>query len=175
MKRNKAGNRENSNSNRYVLGSNAVAYDYAPQNPRTERMYEEAPVIKSNKRNSINPLYTMVLVSLVFLMLSICVMMLKAQFTVANTSEQVIELKHELTAIKRSNAHLESIVHEELDLVEVKRTAMEDYGMVYPTEGDVIRITPVASSYTVQFAAIEAPARERASFGNVLAFITRGW
>lgn len=160
---------------RYVTGSNAVAYDYAPQSK--EQAVETKRSTQSSKatRNSINPFYTLLLVSLVFLMLIICVMMLKAQFTVANTSEQVIKLKHELTNVRRGNAHLESIVHEQLDLVEIKRIAMEEYGMVFPSETDVIRITPEASSYTVQFTDVTAPAKERASIGNVLAFITRGW
>ena len=156
----------------YITGSNAVAYDYTS----TDSMIDEGAQSQTIKRKiSINPLYTLVLVSLVFLMLLICVMMLKAQFTVAATSEQVIEYKRELTAVKRENAHLESIVHEQLDLVEIKRIAMEEYGMVFPTGSDVIEINPPATSYTVQYAAIEAPVKEKTSVGNVLAFITRGW
>ena len=101
--------------------------------------------------------------------------MLKAQFTVAATSEEVIKHKNELTEVRRENAHLESIIHENLDLVEVKRIAMEDYGMVFPTSDEVIVINPRPSSYTIQYATIEAPVVEKTSIGNVLAFITRGW
>lgn len=156
----------------YIAGSNAIAYDYSSEEGSVEEN-KQAPLIK--KKISINPFYTLVLMSLVFLMLLICVMMLKAQFTVAATSEQVIQQKHALTAIRRENAHLESIIHEELDLVEIKRIAMEEYGMVFPTGSDVIEINPPASSYTVQYATIEAPVIEKTSIGNVLAFITRGW
>lgn len=156
----------------YIEGSNAVAYDYSSINEISNEVVQLEP---KKIKESINPLYTLALVSLVFLMLLICVMMLKAQFTVAATSEQVILYKRELTAVRRENAHLESIVHEELDLVEIKRIAMEAYGMVFPTGSDVIEINPPASSYTVQYAAIEAPVVEKTSIGNVLAFITRGW
>lgn len=159
----------------YMDGSTAVAYDRQPE----QVPFYEQPLVQeprpSKKRASVNPVYTLVLVSLVFLMLLICVMILKAQFTVAATSDRVIELKQELTAIRRENAHLESIIHEELDLVAIKEVAMMDYGMVYPTDSDVIRIHPVASGYTVQYASVEAPIVEKASVGNVLAFITRGW
>lgn len=156
----------------YNVGSNAVAYDYSSSDEIPTESVQTQP---ARHKISINPLYTLVLVSLVFLMLLICVMMLKAQFTVAATSEQVIEYKRELTAVRRENANLESIVHEQLDLVEIKRVAMEAYGMVFPTGNDVIEIHPPASSYTVQYVAIEAPVVEKTSIGNVLAFITRGW
>lgn len=157
----------------YVVGNNAVAYDYAPERYYESREQEQP--IENKKKTSINPFYTMVMMSLVFLMLMICVMMLKAQFTVANTSEQVIKYKKELTAIRRENAHLESIIHEELDLVEIRRLAMEEYGMVFPSDSDVIRIEPEATSYTVQHRTVEAVKQERASISSILAFITRGW
>jgi len=159
----------------YMNGSTAVDYDRQPEQvPFYEQPLNQEPR-QVKKRTSINPVYTLVLISLVFLMLLICVMILKAQFTVAATSDKVIELKQELTSIRRENAHLESIIHEELDLVAIKEVAMNDYGMVYPTDSDVIRIQPVASGYTVQYALVEAPVVEKASIGNVLAFITRGW
>ncbi len=164
--------RRNKTNQPYIEGSNAIAYDYSSINEIPRDTIQLEP---KKRKASINPLYTLVLVSLVFLMLLICVMMLKAQFTVAATSEQVIGYKRELTAVRRENAHLESIVHEQLDLVEIKHIAMEAYGMVFPTGSDVIEINPPASSYTVQYAAIEAPVVEKTSIGNVLAFITRGW
>ena len=172
------------NRESYTAGTSALAYSYVP-----EPQAAPAPPVKREKgtttgaqtaarqatRYSINPVYTMVLVSLVFLMLLICVMMLKAQFTVADTSEQIIRLKQELTVVRRENAHLESMINEELDLVEIKRIAMEEYGMVYPTDGDVVAINAVDSSYTVQYAPIKPKVKETATVGNVLAFITRGW
>lgn len=156
----------------YVIGNNAVAYDYVPENvPGHGHLERRLP----DEKVSINPACTLGMMLLLFLMLLICVMMLKAQFTVASTSEQVIELKKELTAIRRENAHLESIIHEELDLIEIKRIAMEEYGMVFPSSTEVIMIKPDATSYTVQHRTIRPQMPERASIGNILAFITRGW
>lgn len=156
----------------YVVGNTAIAYDYGYEMP-----IEEMPVQgrKTKTKNNINPMYTLMLISVIILMLLTCVLILKAQFQVATTAEQVMVLKNELTAARRENAHLESRINEELDLIEIKRIAMEEYGMVYPTDSEVMLVQREATSYTVQYAQIEVPVAERTSLGNVLAFITRGW
>jgi cell division protein FtsL len=156
----------------YVVGNTAIAYDYAYELPEE---HQEEAVVNNRIKNSINPMYTVMLISVIILMLLTCVVILKAQFQVAVTAEQVMELKNELTSIRRENAHLESRINEELDLLDIKRIAMEEYGMVYPTDGDVIYVEMEATSYTVQHGRIERPVAEKTSLGNVLAFITRGW
>lgn len=162
----------------YVTGTAAPAYGYNDEGHEAQAFDHglqsgQNPVAK--KKISVNPLYTMVLISLVFIMLLICVMILKAQFTVAATTDEVLLMKQQLTDIRRENAHLEAIIHTELDLVAIKATAMEEYGMIYPTDTEVIRIYPKVASYTIQYTAVDAPVKERTSIGNVLAFITRGW
>ena len=162
------------NTESYMAGTSAVAYDFASN--KSEDHGQEALKVQVEKtKYSINPLYTLVLMSLVFLMLAICVMMLKAQFTVASTSDQVMQKKHELTELRRENAHLESMINQKLDLVEIKRIAMEEYGMVFPTDQDVITIASEEGSYTVQYMTVEPLEVEKTTIGNVLAFITRGW
>ena len=110
---------------KYIAGSNALAYDYtgeSNENIEVETMATKASI----KTNSANPMYTVAMITVILLMMLVCVMMLKTQFTVAHTSEAAIELRHELTAIRRENAHLESIIQEELDLVEIKRMEIEE-------------------------------------------------
>lgn len=162
----------------YVTGTAAPAYNYNDDRHQVQTIDhdgQEAQSAVAKKRISVNPFYTMMLISLVFIMLLICVMILKAQFTVAATSDEVLLMKQQLTDIRRENAHLEAIINTELDLVAIKATAMEEYGMIYPTDTEVIRIYPKVASYTVQYTAVDAPVKERTSIGNVLAFITRGW
>lgn len=159
---------------KYIIGSSALAYDY------TSDSQENTPIEMSGSNtsitsNNVNLMYTLAMITVILMMMLVCVLMLKTQFTVAHTSEAAIKLKHELTAVRRENAHLESIVQGKLDLVEIKRLAMDEYGMVYPSEDEVIRIKPEAFSYTVQYGTIEPPVKERLSIGNVLAFMTRGW
>ncbi len=170
--------RTNLTSHSAVVGNTAVAYEYEHEAVAVHQdaVAVQRPVKKTRKRkNHVSMVYSVVMLTMLFLLFLICVMMLKARFTVAATADQVIELKKELTAMQRENAHLESIVHEELDLVEIRRIAMEEYGMVYPSDTDVIYIEPEVTSYTVQYKTIEKPTRQRASLGNILAFVTRDW
>jgi len=160
---------------KYVVGSSALAYDYTGEVNNEVKADKQSDSGNTTNTNKVNLWHTVAVITVVLLMMLVCVMMLKTQFTVANTSEKTIKLKHELTAVRRENAHLESIIQSNLDLVEIKRLAMEDYGMVYPSEDEVIQIATEASSYTVQYGEIESPSKERISIGNVLAFMTRGW
>lgn len=162
-------------SNAYVVGNNAVAYAQYEEN--NEAYVSEVVKVSKPRRErySIDPMYTFMLSFVIIAMLIICVIMLKTQFSVADTSEHIIELKNELNEAKKINAHLDATINNELDLVEIKRIAIEEYGMVYPTGDDIIIINTESSSYTVQYTSIELPEKKEATLGNMLAFITRGW
>lgn len=159
----------------YVVGNNAVALN---------RFVEETPYGQQNepqKQNkeksvySINPACTFLLASVIIAMIVICMVMLNAQFAVADTSDQVIVLKNELNDLKRSNAQLTAQINESLNLNEIRDIAINEYGMVYPEGKDVVEVRAEAVSYTIQYASIEAPKEEKMTIGNMMAFITRGW
>lgn len=169
------GKRYQRNKETYVVGSNAVAYK---QTVRQQEIAPVAPVeVKSRKKKvaSINPACTFILASVIIAVSVVCVFMLKAQFSVVDTSKQIMTLKNELNEIRRTNANITAEINEAMNLNEVKRIAMDEYGMVYPKGIDVINLEPSPTSYTVQYSSIELPKDEKVTFGNMLAFITRGW
>lgn len=159
----------------YVVGNNAVALERFVD----ETAYGQKDTTqKSNKKKSvysINPACTFLLASVIIAMIIICMVMLKAQFSVADTSDQIIVLKNELNDLKRSNAQLAAQINESMDLNAIRETAINDYGMVYPDGKDVAFVKPKATSYTIQYASIEAPSEDKMTIGNMMAFITRGW
>lgn len=157
----------------YVHGTNALAYEYEESRTNAEKVNKE--IVASSYKSGSNIAYTMGLIFVIILMLLTCLVMLKAQFAVSSTTEEVITLRKELRQIKQQNAHLEALYEENLDLVEIKRIAMEEYGMVYPTNRDIINLATEESSYTVQYMFVEPPTMKKASFSDVLAFITKGW
>jgi hypothetical protein len=159
----------------YVVGSNAIALDHYEEAVMFEEDESVITETKLTKVYSINPACTFLLVSVIIAMILICVVMLKTQFSVADTSDQIIKLKNELNEVRRSNAQLTAQISEELDLVDIRRTAMEEYGMVYPSSKDILDVNPEASSYTIQYTSIETPKEDKMTIGNMMAFITRGW
>lgn len=167
--------RSTNNAETYVVGSSAVAYDSYVD----ESTYKSADKLLKEQTNrkiySINPACTFLLASVIIAMIIICIIMLKAQFSVADTSDQVIVLKNELNDLKRSNAQLAAGINEDMDLNAIKDIAMNVYGMVYPSGNDIVEVHPVATSYTIQYASIEAPKEDKMTMGNMMAFITRGW
>lgn len=158
----------------YVVGNNAVALErFVEETPSRQRTAKK----QMTKQNaySINPACTFLLTSVIIAMIIVCIVMLKAQFSVADTSDQIIVLQNELNDLRRSNAQLAAQINEAMDLNEIRDIAINDYGMVYPEGADVIEISPQATSYTIQYASIEAPKEDKMTIGNMMAFITRGW
>ncbi|MCF8018444.1 MAG: septum formation initiator family protein [Vallitaleaceae bacterium] len=169
------GKRYQRNRETYVVGSNAVAYK---QSVNHQEIAPVAPVETRQRKKkvaSINPACTFILASVIIAVSIVCVFMLKAQFSVVDTSKQIMTLKNELNEIRRTNANITAEINETMNLNEIKRIAMDEYGMVYPKGVDVIDLEPEPTSYTVQYSSIELPKDEKVTFGNMLAFITRGW
>lgn len=159
----------------YVVGNNAVALDSIRENNTYNQNVELKKVDREKSVYSINPACTFLLASVIITMIIICVVMLKAQFSVVDTSDQIIILKNELSDLKKSNAQLAAQINEAMNLNEIREIAINDYGMVYPEGKDVVEVKPEARSYTIQYASIEAPKEEKMTIGNMMAFITRGW
>lgn len=169
------GRRYQRNDNVYVIGSNAASFTTFQEIPEFDHKNDVAINSKQKNPYSINPAYTFLLASVIIAMLIICVVMLKAQFTVADTSEQIISYKHELEDLRRINDKLEASIKETMDLNEIRRIAMEEYGMVLRNDMNTFFIKNEELTYTEQYAPVVPKNDEKLSIGNVLGLISKGW
>lgn len=163
----------------YVVGSNAVKveryYEIPKQKPRT---HTKRKVKRTTKKENIvksNPIYTFVLVSAIMATLVSCIVLMKAQFTVAESSAISRNLQNELNELRRINSELEASNKEAVNLDEIYKVATKELGMVLPEKKDVYYVDVQPVTYTKQFSEIEIPEEEGASVGNVLGIISKGW
>ncbi len=112
---------------------------------------------------------------LTIIVMSIILLTLKSQFAVNDKNQEIILLKKELADIRMDNMLLAAKIEKEIDIVKIKDIALNEYGMVYPTKDDVIKLGLEDSSYTVVYDNIESVDKNTTSIPNVVAFITRGW
>lgn len=160
--------------NIYVSGSNAVQLEsYIEQNDQEK---VRRPKKKNVKHEKSNPIYTLVLISVIVTTLVVTVVLLKTQFIVADNAGRIIQLQQELVEIKKKNDQIESDIHKSINMDEVYKMATEELGMVQAGKDDVKYIESKDITYTVQYADVESlEEEENANIGNILAFISKGW
>lgn len=159
----------------YISGNNAIQ-----MNRQYLKEYEQDKVRRSKVKNAThqksNPIYTLVLISVIVTTLVVTVILLKTQFIVADNASRIIQLQQELVEIKKKNEQIESDIHKSINMDEVYRMATEELGMVQAGKEDVKFIESKDLTYTVQYADVESVEREEnANIGNILAFISKGW
>ncbi|PKM49801.1 MAG: hypothetical protein CVV02_14425 [Firmicutes bacterium HGW-Firmicutes-7] len=141
---------------------------------------EEKIILKQKKQSSriekSNPIYTMVLISVIVTTLVVTVILLKTQFSVSDNAERIILLQQELVEIKKTNDQIESDINKSINMDEVYKMATEELGMVQAGRDDIKYIQSKDISYTIQYADVNVLEEEEgANVGKILAFISKGW
>lgn len=162
----------------YVVGSNAAKIEKYYEIPeRTEKEVRVKPR-KNKKLKSktvkANPVYTLVLVSVIMATLATCIILMKVQFAVTESSVTTRKLQNELNDLKNQNAQLEAVNKEAVDLKEIYKRATEELGMILPKKENIQYVDSKPVTYTKQFSDIPRE-EEGASVGNVLGIISKGW
>lgn len=160
----------------YVAGNNAVKLENNQTNYKKQKMSEqkmpqgkEIPAYPSVKTNIA---YTIVLCFAIIATLAVIMLLLKSTFTVADASEQVIQLQKELVKIKKTNELLSTDINGHVNMEVVFEIATTQMGMIQPSAENVQYYEMTKSSYTVQYDQINVPLEEtEVTIGNVLGFI----
>jgi len=167
------------NNNIYITGSNAVKLDERHYtNKSQERTLKNNRNIRSKKaiKKESNIFYTLIFTMVIMTTFAVAILLLKTQFTVAEHSSEIIELKRQLMDIKKVNNQIESDISKSINMEEVYRIATTELGMVYPTKDNIKLINEKDATYTIQYADARVVEDEiDLSIGNILGFISEGW
>lgn len=82
--------------------------------------------------------YVLLLTFSAFFLLFTCVSYLKLQTDVYNQSQTVSNMESTLLYIKEDNSARSTSIMSGINLVEIKDKAMNEFGMIYPIEGQII-------------------------------------
>ena len=99
----------------------------------------------------LNLTYTVFLIFSVVVTVAACVFYLSLQNEILRTSEQVAELKSELSTITNENVAMEERINSAVDLSEVYQRAVGEFGMTAITEGQIHYYSNENQDYVKQY------------------------
>jgi cell division protein FtsL len=148
--------------NIYVVGSNATKleryYDTDTNNSNKDNTsVNRRPVSKKKvKRYK----YKMKFALILGVTMTVCLVMIKTQFTVKDKSDRILSLENKLRALKTQNRLLKDSINDNMSLEQVYEVATTKLGMVSPNKDQVNKFNIEEKSYTQQYSDITQPIKQ---------------
>lgn len=139
----------------YVYGTSARKVAPMPQQPE-QQTKEVSQRVRQNRSRALhmNRGYVVFLAVAAAFALIACVNYLQLQAEITNRSYNITALQQELADRKEANTTKYNVVVNSMNLEEVRERAMNDLGMVYATEDQVITYKDPANVSVTQYASI---------------------
>ena len=139
----------------YVYGTSARKVAPMPQQPE-QQTKEVSQRVRQNRSRALhmNRGYVVFLAVAAAFALIACVNYLQLQAEITNRSYNITALQQELADRKEANTTKYNVVINSMNLEEVRERAMNDLGMVYATEDQVITYKDPANVSVTQYASI---------------------
>ena len=143
----------------YVYGNTVRQAEPVPaRRPKarpTEPKRTSRQVVKNrNRAMSISPAYAVFLTIAAVCAVFVCVLYLSLQSEVVNRSENVTALQEELATLTEENDTRYNAAADSVNLEEVRDKAMNEMGMVYASEGTVVKYERTSGDYVRQYSDI---------------------
>ena len=148
--------------NRYYKGEYEIDGTAARQLqvvPETERQQEqiarpkviEQPGRAPKLSHGIDFVSMILLVMAMAITLYLCYNYLQVQGNIVQLERDVQVLQQELDTVLAENAALEDGLNSQVNWDEVYKTAVTEFGMVYPNHNEVITYTPTENGHVIQY------------------------
>ncbi len=147
--------RVSGSSGMYVYGNAVPKPAYEPQRRTTEseRRQHVSRQVKQNRKKAmgINKAYVVFLSVAAILMLVVCVQYVQLRAELTNRSKTITALQEELANLNEANTTKYNAVMDSVNLEEVREKAMNDLGMVYANESQVVEYDNPDGDYIKQY------------------------
>ena len=100
---------------------------------------------------AMNPGFAIFLGFSVLVTLAACVLMLSMQAKVTNQGNTITKLQSQIETLTDDNNAYEARINSSVDLDQIRDVAMNQLGMVYPTEGQVVYYDQTEADYVRQY------------------------
>lgn len=87
----------------------------------------------------------------VVIMVCSCVSLVRTGNMISQIKNEIAVQEREYINLKRDNDELEKTIYSEIDLEEIRKTAIEKFGMVYPYDSQVIKYQYNKNGYVRQY------------------------
>ena len=124
----------------YVYGTAVRKEAVQPNQRPVEHTKEVSQRVRQNRNRALhmNRGYVMFLAVAAMIALFSCVQYLQLQSEITSRSEHITELQRELAERREANTTKYNVVMNSMNLEEIRERAMNDLGMVYATEDQVV-------------------------------------
>lgn len=142
------------NSNSYVDGNTVRKFQVVPdnQNIDVEKHNSRVAIRKNRERmGHMNPAYVAFLTVASIVSFVICFHYIQLRSQITSDMKTIANLESDLSALKIANDAELSRVNNSIDLEEIKRIAMEELGMVYASEDQVVLYQDKDAEYFRQY------------------------
>ena len=147
-------NRYNS---QYIYGNTVRQPEYMPdERKRRENNKKAGRQVRKNRRRALDmsPSYVVFLMIAAMAFMFVCVSYLQLQNDMVRRTENITMLQRELENITEQNNTDYNAVIDSINLEEIRARAMDEFGMVYASEGRVVEYKSPTKSYVKQYNAI---------------------
>ncbi len=133
-----------------VWGNTVRVVQSAPQTKEDD--YRRSQVEEVRERAlSMNLSYVLFLTVAAVAVVTICIYFLKLQATSTQLQKKTVSLQTTLKDIKMENDIVYNEILSGIDLEQVRQTAIDDYGMTYPSEKQYVGYSAASSDYVKQY------------------------
>lgn len=109
---------------------------------------------KKPQKSPMNIGYLFVMVASMVIVCGILISYVNLQADITSRIENIASLESELNDLKLSNDEMYTKIMSQVDLEEIKRIAIQELGMKYAKEGQVVTYTGEGSDYVTQYSEI---------------------
>ncbi len=150
----------------YVDGNTVRRYEAVPKEPprrdprkeqeerkKEERKRQARQAAKANQQRAMqmNPGYILFLSAAMLVTVGICVVFLKLQADVHNNMKQIAALESQILELKTDNDAADKKLEGSIDLGAVKEIAINQMGMRYPTQEQIVYFRVDEEDYMNQY------------------------
>lgn len=143
------------NSNLYVYGNTARELDVRKaihQKSRREKL--NAARKNREKASHMNPGYVLFLAAAMLISAFVLIGYIQLQSDITNSMNHIASLESELNDLRLSNDEEYSRIESSVNLEEIKKIAINELGMTYAGEGQIVEYSSEGSDYVRQVADI---------------------
>ena len=99
----------------------------------------------------VNVPYVLMLLAVTLLFAYLCFSYLRVQASINASMNRIANLEEQITKVRSENAVRENRLSAQMDLEEVYRIAVDEMGMIYPDENEVIEYDEQMREYVRQY------------------------
>ncbi|MDD2979797.1 MAG: hypothetical protein PHN80_07470 [Hespellia sp.] len=143
----------------YIYGNAARQPEVLPRTKKKVRVRKPQHTsrqVRQNRNRAFNMdfAYVAFLAAAAICMMIVCIHFLQIQSEIKTRTDKISTLQLELTSLKEENDTAYNVVVDSINIEDIRNKAMNEMGMVYAVNGQVISYDSPTSDYVTQYADI---------------------